>query len=187
MNTKRSKPLPILSESPTFCALPWVHLCASVDGVWGRCCVDSSMYYDHYYKMEARPVFTLLPDAIGCLPLSSYATANPERTFDLNEAFNSPAMRETRLSMLAGKKVAACQYCYERENSEGTSYRQLANGMFGDHANLAALIDKTAADGFLDEFPCYLDLRFGNTCNLECVMCGFPVSSRWVQNRMSNG
>jgi pyruvate-formate lyase-activating enzyme len=171
--------LPVLSDNGVFCALPWVHQCASVDGVWSRCCVDSTMYYDELYKMPERPEFRLRPDSVGCLPHSAYASANPEKTFNILEAFNSPVMRKTRLSMLSGKEVKACQYCYDREASGATSYRQLANQMFTEQADLQSLIEKTTADGSLDEFPCYLDLRFGNTCNLACIMCGFPVSSKW--------
>lgn len=179
VSTKQHRSLPVLLESRVFCVLPWVHLCASVDGVWGRCCVDSTMYYDHYYKMEEKPEFKLRPDSLGCLPLSTYSSANPDKTFNLIEAFNSPALRETRTAMLSDERVPACQYCYDREGAGATSYRQIANQIFRDQVDLVSLVEKTAVDGALDEFPCYLDIRFGNTCNLECIMCGFPVSSRW--------
>jgi sulfatase maturation enzyme AslB (radical SAM superfamily) len=178
MDESKSRELPIV-KSPVFCALPWVHLCGSVDGVWGRCCVDSSMYYDDYYKMEKEPEFKLRPETLGCLPGSHYSIANPEKTLNLVEAFNSPAMRETRVAMMKGERVAACQYCYDREDGGGTSYRQIANQMFRDKVDWASLTENTAVDGSLNEFPCYLDIRFGNTCNLECIMCGFPISSRW--------
>lgn len=179
MNTEK-RTLPVLADNGVFCALPWVHMCGSVDGVWSRCCVDNTMYYSDLYQKPEKPEFKLRTDSIGCLPQSAYAGANPEKTFNILEAFNSPAMRETRRSMLAGEVVSACQYCYAREAGGGTSYRQLANQMFSD-ADLLSLINKTTPDGSLDEFPCYLDLRFGNTCNLACIMCEFPVSSRWGQ------
>jgi pyruvate-formate lyase-activating enzyme len=137
------------------------------------------MYYDDYYKKETKPEFRLQNEALGCLPLSPYSSANPEKTFNLLEAFDGPAMRKTRLSMLAGEKVAACKYCYEREDSGGTSYRQTANRMFADQVDFPRLLAGTAENGSLNEFPFYLDIRFGNTCNLQCVMCGFPISSRW--------
>jgi len=137
------------------------------------------MYYDDYYKMEKEPEVKLRPDTLGCLPGSHYSITNPEKTLNLVEAFNSPAMRETRVAMMKGERVAACQYCYDREDGGGTSYRQIANQMFRDKVDWASLTENTAVDGSLNEFPCYLDIRFGNTCNLECIMCGFPISSRW--------
>ncbi|GAA2848278.1 hypothetical protein GCM10010517_05510 [Streptosporangium fragile] len=177
--TEHGSPL----ESPAFCALPWVHMCGSVDGVWGRCCVDDTMYHDDLYSQEEEPEFRLKPGAVGALPRSRFAPANPERTFGLEEAFNSPNMRRTRLAMLAGERVKACTYCYEREAGGGESYRQKVNRIFGEMIDLPALVAGTAADGSLDGFPLFLDIRFGNTCNLQCVMCGYPVSSRWGTER----
>ncbi|MGH3821273.1 MAG: twitch domain-containing radical SAM protein, partial [Pseudonocardiaceae bacterium] len=112
-------------------------------------------------------------------PRSRFAAANPERTFGLEEAFNSVDMRRTRLAMLAGERVKACTYCYDREDGGGESYRQKVNRIFGEMLDLPALVATTAADGSLDAFPLFLDIRFGNTCNLQCIMCGYPVSSRW--------
>jgi sulfatase maturation enzyme AslB (radical SAM superfamily) len=171
--------LPVMQESPVFCVLPWVHICASVDGVWGRCCVDSSMYYEHYYGMEEEPEFTLREDSLGCSAKSRYARSNPRKTLNLPEAFNSEAMRSTRAAMMSGERVAACQYCYDREAAGGESYRQKMNKLFNTLTHVRQLIRRTSPDGYLNEFPCYLDLRFGNNCNLKCIMCGFPVSSGW--------
>ena len=42
------------------------------------------------------------------------------------------------------------------------------------------LIDETAADGTVDAPVQYLDLRLGNTCNMQCVMCQPRESSRWL-------
>ncbi|MGH3897827.1 MAG: twitch domain-containing radical SAM protein [Pseudonocardiaceae bacterium] len=168
-----------LEENSAFCALPWVHICGSVDGVWGRCCVDNTMYHDDLYTKPEEPEFRLKPGAIGALPRSRFAAANPGRTFGLEEAFNSVNMRRTRLEMLASERVKACIYCYDREDGGGESYRQKVNRIFSEMVDLPALIARTAADGSLDAFPLFLDIRFGNTCNLQCIMCGYPVSSRW--------
>jgi pyruvate-formate lyase-activating enzyme len=181
MSETNRKPLPVREESKVFCVLPWIHLCASVDGVWGRCCVDNAMYHDHYYQQEAEPEFKLNEEALGCMRQTRYAGANPARTYNLLEAFNSPALRRTRRAMLADERVNACGYCYEREDGGAVSYRQIANAMFPE-LDLARLIEATLPDGTLHEFPLYLDLRFGNTCNLECIMCAFPVSSRWARH-----
>ncbi len=68
-----------LRPSGSFCALPWLHLSTTVDGVWGRCCFDATNDYDHYYRQADEPEFRLVPDALGCLPQSRYAAANPRR------------------------------------------------------------------------------------------------------------
>lgn len=175
----RSDDLP----SPTFCALPWIHLCGSVDGVWGRCCVDGSMYHDDLYRRPEEPTFTLQEEAIGALPLSRYAADNPDKVFNVEEAFDSPLMRQTRRAMLNGEKVSACTYCYDREAGGGESYRLKANRMFLGWPDMPQRIADTKPDGALDAFPSFLDIRFGNTCNLRCIMCDYPVSSRWGTDR----
>lgn len=167
-----------LPEDDVFCVLPWAHLCASIDGVWGRCCVDNTMNYEYLYALESEPDFRLGPDSVGCLPQSRFAAANPDRAFGVTEAFNSEPVRRTRLAMLAGDRLEACTYCYAREAGGGESYRQKARGMV-DIARVEEAVASTGSDGSVVGFPSYLDLRFGNSCNLACVMCGFPVSSRW--------
>ena len=168
-----------LAGNGSFCVLPWMHLSTSVDGVWARCCVDSTAYHDMYYREQSEPAFLLEDDAVGCVRNSRYARDNPHLVRGFRQAFNSPAMRRTRLAMLAGEKVAACEYCHLREASGGESYRQQVNRNPPGGADVDSLLALTATDGSVPEFPSYLDLRFGNSCNLACVMCGYPTSSRW--------
>ncbi|MQB01976.1 MAG: twitch domain-containing radical SAM protein [Actinobacteria bacterium] len=167
-----------LADNAAFCILPWIHLSSTVDGVWGRCCFDTTNDYDFYYEQVEEPVFTLKPDALGCSSGSRYARDNPDQVFGLLEAFNSPNMRRTRLAMLAGKRPSACTFCYERDDEGGESHRQVMNREYGARVELDQLVARTSADGSLDEFPIFLDIRLGNTCSLACIMCAFPVSSR---------
>ncbi len=88
-----------MSKLPTqlgFCALPWLSICGTVDGVWSRCCIDRSAY------SGGKPVegAKLSQNALGCVKKSPFASANRERVFTLREAFNSENMKETRLAML---------------------------------------------------------------------------------------
>jgi hypothetical protein len=68
-------------STDTLCVLPWIHLSTTVDGVWGRCCFDATNDYDNYYQQAEQPVFELVPDALGCLPHSRYASDNPDRAY----------------------------------------------------------------------------------------------------------
>jgi len=162
----------------SLCALPWIHLATTVDGVWGRCCFDSTNDYDHYYSQADEPVFRLVPEALGCTPASRYARDNPDRVMGVDEAFNSPNLRRTRLEMLAGERPASCRACYQQEDLGVESHRVDMNRRFAAEVDLATLTAATGDDGSLDAVPIYLDLRLGNTCNLACIMCSFPVSSR---------
>lgn len=166
-------------NTDTLCVLPWIHLSTTVDGVWGRCCFDATNDYDSYYQQAEQPAFELVPDALGCLPHSRYAPDNPDRAYGLSEAFNSPNMRRTRLQMLASERPDACRHCYQREDDGLISHRQAMNERFASQFGVRTLVDQTSAKGELQAFPVYLDLRFGNTCNLACIMCSFPVSSKF--------
>jgi sulfatase maturation enzyme AslB (radical SAM superfamily) len=169
------------AESPTFCILPWIHLATTVDGVWGRCCFDATNDYDEYYRKPVEPSFDLVDDALGCTPNSRYAKSNPQRAFGFMDAFNSAAMKQTRLEMLAGEEPAACRHCFAREASGAASHRQAMNAEFAQRVDMASLLAATTEDGELNKFPLYLDLRFGNTCNLACIMCSYPISSKLGQ------
>ncbi len=57
------------------------------------------------------------------------------------------------------------------------------NREYGSQVDVTRLITATSADGSLDQLPIFLDLRLGNTCSLACIMCAFPVSSRWGSGR----
>ncbi len=172
-----------IESNPAFCILPWIHLSSTVDGVWGRCCFDATNDYEHYYEQAEEPAFLLHEDALGAAPHSRYARDNPDRVFGLLEAFNSPNMRRTRLAMLAGQRPRACEFCYRRDDEGGQSHRKVMNREYRSQIDVAQLITATAVDGSLDQPPIFLDLRLGNTCSLACIMCAFPVSSRWGAGR----
>lgn len=161
----------------TICVLPWIHLATTVDGVWGRCCFDATNDYGHYYYAESEPIFKLSEDALGCSPRSRYAVDNPEKAFNPSDAFNSPQMRKTRLQMIRGEQPEACKQCYSRESAGLQSHRMAVNDEFIPWRDFEARVAETTADGTLALQPIYLDLRFGNTCNLSCIMCGFPITS----------
>jgi len=169
----------LFDSNHTFCALPWVHICASVDGVFGRCCLDQTIYSDHSYHEAVRPLMQLPSDSLGCLQGSPYALDNPDRVRTLRSAFNAQAMCETRISMLKGERVAACSSCYKREASGGLSYRQNMNSLFRQTTDWTALLRETSDTGLLARDPTFLDLRLGNYCNLRCLMCSYPTSHSW--------
>jgi len=174
----RPQPASTPMLTPTLCILPWMHLSTTVDGVWGRCCFDATIDYSHYYEHAEEPEFRLADDAIGCVKNSRYAEANHDRVFGLKDAFNSPQLRRTRLQMLAGERPAACGFCYSCEDDGGDSHRLAMNREMIRYLDGPELIGRTADDGGIDAVPIFLDLRFGNTCNLECIMCSFPTTSK---------
>ena len=144
-------------DSPTFCVMPWVHLFADEQGQMRPCC----MTLDDRARTNR--------DASG----APYRVGDPR---GLDEAWNSPFMREIRRDMLEGRRPEVCSRCWKDEDLAIRSYRQDANAMLGAHAGEA--VAATTPEGASPlPFIRSVDLRLGNVCNLRCRMCS-PVSSK---------
>lgn len=95
----------------------------------------------------------------------------------LKEIWNSSKLKETRLKMLKGEKVSACDRCYQLEHTGHETYRDHYNV---DHADKIHYIQDTKEDGSLDDMNLHLwDLRLSNFCNFKCRSCGLDLSSSW--------
>lgn len=139
--------------SETFCSLPFTHLATHTDGSAILCCVA---------KNEQR------------LNLNDIT---------LQKAWNSDYLRSARLKMLKGEKVSACTHCYAEEKNGYRSHRVTENRVWKERFGRDFVLDrvrKTQKDGQLNEDIVAIDLRLGNTCNLQCVMCRPQDSSRWT-------
>lgn len=139
--------------SETFCALPFTHLATHTDGSAILCCVA---------KNEQR------------LNLNDQT---------LQAAWNSDYLRSARLKMLKGEKVSACTHCYAEEKNGYRSHRVTENRVWKERFGRDFVLDRvrnTLSDGRLKEDIVAIDLRLGNTCNLQCVMCRPQDSSRWT-------
>lgn len=165
----------LFAKNKSFCALPWVQVSSTIDGVIGRCCVDVSTHNGQYYHSAIRPKMKLSEHALGCLTSSPYAQDNPDKVASMRTAFNSAAMRETRQAMLKGAPVSSCTQCYWAEARGFKSMRQYANAGYRWSVDWAAVVGNTL-DGMVDSQPISLDLRLGNHCNLRCTMCCYPTS-----------
>ena len=106
----------------------------------------------------------------------------------LGSAWNSEYMVSVRERLTQGKQVADCGQCYRKERNGEYSFRQRANRDWADQTK--KVLDKfnnfdqkyieannlekekmQMTKYIVDEMPAYLDIRFGNLCNLKCRMC----------------
>jgi len=142
-------------DKENFCIQPWIHLASWNDGNVPLCCV-----------------------------------ASPEIGLNLNqqtpsEVWNSEQFKSARLKFLAGEKIPQCNSCWKEEASGIKSHRIIENGLWQRKISteyIEQLITSTHPDGSVDFKPLSLDLRLGNTCNLQCVMCRPRDSSKWLQD-----
>lgn len=93
-----------LTESETFCMLPWMHMHAFPDGRAYPCCLS-----DYWHP-------------VGDL-----------RKNTMEEVWNQDAYKTMRRNMLEGKPCKECTKCYEQEQHGAFSMRNDANRNYGHH------------------------------------------------------
>jgi Radical SAM superfamily len=156
--------------SPTFCALPWIHLATRPNGDARLCCVTNASGAntgDH---------------TVGLVKKEDGVPANFGKDLPL-DAFNNEYMRSVRKTMLEGKVPASCTKCFEEESNGVVSKRLWEMYEWNrDGLDFGQLIRDTDTSGSVPPVIRYLDLRLGHTCNLKCVMCSPHDSSRWVED-----
>lgn len=150
-----------LIKNGSFCTAPWIHLHIVPDGKLLPCCGAD---------------FSVTNTASG------YGNVKN----GIKNAFNSPRMKKLRREMVSGERPEECYRCFEREdNGMADSMREWFNRDFRDDVVKNLVENKTTDDGDVTEMNIkYLDIRFGNICNLKCRMCGLALSSSWFDEEV---
>ena len=94
------------------------------------------------------------------------------------EYFNSDYINKQRLSFLKNKRLDICQSCWKRED-EGLRSRRL-EGLEGDYREQVRKYKQGLP--LIPNHPIF-KIKFGNLCNLRCIMCGPQSSSAWAQHK----
>ena len=84
----------MLDENKTFCILPFIHLYAEPKGEMKPCCIAGG--FDEPLNLKK---------------------------LSIDDAFNSPQMKELRKDMLDGNRNKVCDVCYKKEDLSGHSPR----------------------------------------------------------------
>jgi len=104
---------------------------------------------------------------------------------EIQDFRNADLMKEIRLAMLNGEYHESCIRC-KRETESGMQARaDWERDIWKDVITEESAKQLTAEDGSIntDENPIkYMDLRFGNLCNLKCRMCGPTDSNMWYED-----
>lgn len=158
--------------SKTFCILPWIHVQNKPDGTMKPCC-RFDVKHDEYktaagYKFDKFNI----------------------KTTSFTEAINSEEWNEIRNSILAGERVPGCRKCYQEEDFQYTllpalqvrnskqkikSMRVKENWLWNE-GNQEELLDNSGIK------LRYLELSFGNYCNLKCRTCNGHLSTTWYDD-----
>jgi len=140
------------------------------------------------FNPDKSDVFCILPwlhlnvtsyDTIQACCMADQNLGN-SKEITLEQAWNNHEMKDLRLSMLHDAYHPTCGKCYELEDRNTLSQRQLRNQQFSRHFDL---IEQTQDDGHYPDFNLrYLDIRFSNICNLRCRTCNHHSSSKWYND-----
>jgi hypothetical protein len=148
-----------LTESKSFCMLPWVHLHSTPKGKAAACCISNSCS---------------TPDGMG--------NVSKQSMFSI---MNSDSMVQLRKDMLSGVLNPECNSCYVHEKQNVNSARQYMNIELKEFYEES--IANTNTDGTLKELNMrFFDIRFSNICNFKCRTCGSGYSSQWEQEELKN-
>lgn len=91
---------------------------------------------------------------------------------EFNQIQNIPKFIEIRQEFINDNQHSSCEGCWQRER-DGDLHSRRSTYQYDDfYHNL-----ESATDFQLE----YLDLRWSNTCNLNCVYCGPVFSSKWAE------
>lgn len=147
-----------------FCPVPWNFMAIRSNGDLRVCC--------HANQSKSKGILKGRDDKS-----LNAGTAN------LLEARNSDLLLNMRKKMMKNEWPDECIRCQSEEQNNLRSRRDYEReNWFIDND---VILEKTSIEGVIDttDFPVhYIDLRFGNKCNLACRMCGPTDSSSWYKD-----
>ena len=146
-----------MMKDDTYCVMPFLSLAVKPDGKVKPCCRYKT--WTDNDKREWYDNSDINHNIVGS-----------------NAALHSKAFESVRQDMLCGKKILGCEKCYAEEThgsfkSSGTSMRQWYNRQYKDHQ-----IGKIQLK--------YLEVSFGNYCNLSCRTCDSALSTSWYDDEV---
>ena len=154
----------------TFCPLPWNSINMRNNGDLRICCNTNS------YSPQR-----------GIMKKKDGTPYNAGKD-DWDEARNAEMLKEVRQSMMKGEWHPECERCRQEEINGIKSRREYENedwGKWFGNVNLESVKEHTAEDGTIDpkKVPVdFIDIRYGNFCNLKCRMCGPTDSHKWYDD-----
>ena len=139
-----------------FCVLPFTEICNTAQGQAKLCCYSDNVNDD-----------------------SLNYTDNLVDTWK-----TSPQLNDIRQRMLDGKPIKECRRCYQYEKSGAHSMSKRINHSIFLEEMFPGSIQQIKENKKLTLRS--LDIKFGNKCNLACIMCDVGSSSLHVKEKNNN-
>lgn len=155
-------------NAESFCPELWSQIEISMAGDFSICCLAN---YDEDFGMASD---------------DNNVTMNI-LTHSLKDALNSKTHKEHRLQLSRNEKPQRCRNCYDAEYSSGRSKRmrvvrnvvkRIPDYVTVDSASKFTNLETGETTSNLVN----MHIRFGNLCNLKCVMCSPQHSNLWYDD-----
>lgn len=147
----------------SWCPLPWLSLNVRNNGDIRVCCQANVSENQGLVSKEDGSLYNAGKDGI-------------------DEFRNAGLMKDIRKTMISGEWHPSCVRCKRESESGMASRADWERDIWKNTIDKDLAITLTDDDGTIDvsKNPIkYMDLRFGNLCNLKCRMCGPTDSSQW--------
>lgn len=148
-------------HSKTFCIYPFYGFNTNADGSIKLCC---HIRTNQHVKRPDGTDYNLGVDSI-------------------DNIWNSEHMRDVRNKMLSGQEVSECSDCYRHERELGSSSRTESNERLENTSTVIRRVQRWKYNGSIHP-AASLELRLGNTCNLQCNSCWGYSSSKTNEERI---
>ena len=156
--------------NPTFCVLPWMHIQYKPSGQSKLCCrYDTVKELKDY---DATPEAELLDNLSQLVPDRMNLTIQKS---SMENSFYSNYWDTARTYTENNQPISGCHKCYKEEQVPGevaTSMRLGSSILY----NNGLLHKKPKFEKPIIEF---LEVGFGNYCNLACLSCNSTLSTSW--------
>lgn len=157
------------TQSKTFCILPFMHIQVKPNGQIKPCCRFDFVHNDYIDKSW---------DVEKGSTYHAFNKYNISNGSTLTEAMTSELWNDIRHKMLIGEPVSGCRKCYAEETFSNQSMRVNEN-----HDRNGKIQDALSSD--IEPLKIkYLEMTFGNYCNLKCRTCAGDLSSTWHEEEV---
>jgi hypothetical protein len=102
---------------------------------------------------------------------AEFWAANNHNKIGTDGVLNGEQFESVREAMLKGERVHGCWKCYQEEQRVGYSMRTMANDRWGNTEGAVTFK--------------YLEVSFGNYCNLSCRTCNSNLSTTWYDDDLA--
>lgn len=160
--------------NPTFCVLPWMHIQYKPTGQSKLCCrYDNIHEIKMYDQLDFDKEFDLEDTMTSLRPEHDELVI---QKISMEDTFHSNYWNTARQCTTENAKISGCHKCYKEE--------RVLKGEVQLSMRLSSSI--LYNNGFLHKKPKFeqpkiefLEVGFGNYCNLACLTCNSSLSTTW--------